>query len=98
MFVMERRSCAVVANVMRSRHKLKGTSMTKDDDIVVGYLDMLDYAKRTAWLKLGRKSDKRDRFEFSEIWIEALRNLWGDRVRCVIGNDWQLKKITRVSK
>ena len=71
--------------------------MAKYDDTVVGYLDTLNYAKKEANLRLGRKSKRLDRFEFTEVWIEPLRNLWGDKVRCVIGNDWQLKKITRVS-
>jgi len=67
------------------------------NETVTGILDLLDYARKTAWLT--RTHGRHDMFEFSEEFIEPLRQLWGMRVKCVVNpNNHQLVQISDTRK
>jgi hypothetical protein len=67
------------------------------NETVIGILDLLDYARKTAWLT--RTHGRHDMFEFSEEFVEILRQLWGMRVKCVVNpNNHQLVQISDARK
>jgi hypothetical protein len=78
------------------RHAIEGAPM-KNDKVVHGYLDVLDYTKGIAQLRFIGESNKTCTFKFSTVWVEALRDYWGDKVRCLIDNKNKLQHIDRIA-